>query len=112
MTRYASRRVYLVPTDLRELTGPTTGVLELPTRLDWSEQRLYDLSHKSHVGLMYERVIREATQLDELRAYLNHEMLVRIWPYLYLPIEARYTWETHFPKLRRASHVHGEPRRP
>lgn len=102
-SRYASHRVYLVPTDLRELTGPTTGVLELPTRLDWSEQRLYDLSDKSHVGLMYERVIREATQLDDLRAYLNHETLVRIWPYLYLPIEARHTWEAHFPKLRRAA---------
>lgn len=101
--RYASHRVYLVPADLSELTGPVTGVVELPTRLDWSEQHVYDLSNSSHVGLMYERVIREASRLDDLRTYLNHETLVQIWPRLYLPVEARQAWEASFPKLRRAA---------
>ncbi|MEQ4718914.1 hypothetical protein [Nonomuraea sp. B19D2] len=106
--RYAGHRAYLVPTDLCELTGPATGVVELPTRLDWSEQRLYDLSNNGHVGLMYERVIREATQFNDLRAYLNHETLIRVWPCLFLPAEARHRWETQFSELRRAAfrHVH------
>ncbi|WP_188191466.1 hypothetical protein [Nonomuraea sp. SYSU D8015] len=101
--RYASHRVYLVPADLGELTGPAAGVVELPTRLDWSEQHIYDLSNQSHVVLMYERVIREASHLDDLRTYLNQETLVRIWPRLYLPVNARQAWETIFPELRRAA---------
>ncbi|TDC08490.1 hypothetical protein E1267_10195 [Nonomuraea longispora] len=102
-SRYASRRVYLVPADLTELTGPITGVVELPTRLDWSEQRFYDMLDNSHVGLMYERVIREATRLDELRMYLNYEKLIELWPRLFLPIEARRAWEASFQQLRRAA---------
>ncbi|WP_326823863.1 hypothetical protein [Streptosporangium sp. NBC_01756] len=102
-TPYASRRVYLVPADLSELTGPTVGVVELPTHLDWSEQRVYDLSDDSHVGLMYERVIREAFHPDDLRTYLNHETLNRIWPRLYLPVQARKAWETRFRGLVRAA---------
>ncbi|OUC96586.1 hypothetical protein [Streptosporangium minutum] len=102
-SRYASRRTYLVPADLSELAGPFTGVVRLPVRLDWSEQRVYDLSDDSHVGLMYERVIREASHLDDLRAYLNRETLIRLWPHLYLPAQARKTWETRFRDLARAA---------
>ncbi|MEU9834275.1 hypothetical protein AB0D67_22345 [Streptosporangium sp. NPDC048047] len=102
-SRYASRRVYLVPADLDELIGPMVGVVELPTHLDWSEQRVYDLADDSHVGLMYERVIREASQLDDLRTYLNRETLVRIWPSLYLPVQARRAWEACFQNLLRTA---------
>jgi hypothetical protein len=101
--RYARQRVYLVPSDLGELIGPATGVVELPTWLDWSEQRVYDLSDSSDLVLMYERVIREAVHFDDLRTYLNRETLIRIWPRLYLPIEARQAWETSFPTLRRVA---------
>ncbi|MEU7002970.1 hypothetical protein [Nonomuraea sp. NPDC046570] len=101
--RYTSHRVYLVPADLGELTGPVDGVVRLPMRLDWSEQGVYHLSDSSHVGLMYERVIREATRMDDLRMYLNRETLIRIWPYLYLPAAVRKAWETRFPGLVRAA---------
>ncbi|MEV6859843.1 hypothetical protein AB0M44_02375 [Streptosporangium subroseum] len=102
-SRYASRRVYLVPDDLSELTGPVAGVVELPTHLDWSEQHVYDLTDDSHLGLMYERVIREAVHHDDLRTYLNGRVLIRIWPRLYLPIQARQAWEARFPDLVRAA---------
>ncbi|MFD8527692.1 hypothetical protein ACFV0L_09810 [Streptosporangium canum] len=116
-SRYAGRRTYLVPADLSELAGPVAGVVRLPIRLDWSEQRAYDLSDDSHVGLMYERVIREASHLDDLRTYLNRETLVRLWPRLYLPAQARKVWETQFRDLcgrrnggaQAAGHRHGEP---
>ncbi|MEU4230697.1 hypothetical protein AB0F17_40950 [Nonomuraea sp. NPDC026600] len=102
-SRYASHRVYLVPADLHELAGPSTGVVELPLHLDWSEQRVYDLKDDGQLGLMYERVIREAVQLDDLRTYLNGSVLVRIWPRLYLPVQARQVWEARFRNLVRAS---------
>jgi hypothetical protein len=79
-SRYASHRGCLLPTVLSELTGPVTGVVELPTRLDWSEQGVYDLSDSSQVGLMYERVIREATRLEDLRTYYVHSFFAQHLP--------------------------------
>lgn len=80
-----------------------TGVVELPIHLDWSEQRVYDLDDDAQLGLMYERVIREAVHVDDLRTYLNGSVLVRIWPRLYLPIQARRTWEARFHGLARVA---------
>ncbi|MER6169736.1 hypothetical protein [Streptosporangium sp. NPDC001681] len=77
--------------------------MELPTHLDWSEQRVYDLTDDGQLGLMYERVIREAVHLDDLRKHLNGAVLIRIWSRLYLPIQARHTWETRFRNLVRAA---------
>lgn len=102
-SRYASRRSYLVPARLDELVGPVTGVVELPTHLDWSEQRIYDLDDDAQVGLMYERVIREAAHIDDLRTYLNASTLIRVWPRLFLPVLARQAWEARFRHLTRAA---------
>lgn len=114
-SRYASHRVYLVPADLAELTGPVTGVVELPTHLDWSEQHVYDLTDEGQLGLMYERVIREAVHSDDLRAHLNDAVLVRMWPRLYLPVQARGAWEARFRSSRApyntvACHIDGHVR--
>ncbi|TLF72796.1 hypothetical protein FE391_16175 [Nonomuraea sp. KC401] len=57
----------------------------------------------SHVGLMDERVIREATRLDDVRTYLNHEKLIELWPRLFLPIEVRRAWEASSLRLGRAA---------
>ncbi|SEL68177.1 hypothetical protein SAMN05660976_03070 [Nonomuraea pusilla] len=78
-------------------------MVELPTHLDWSEQRVYDLDDDAQLGLMYERVIREAAYIDDLRAYLNAAVLVRIWPRLFLPVQARQAWEARFRHLVRAA---------
>lgn len=53
---YEDGRPYTVPDSLEELTGPTSGVVELPQRLDWPEQGRYDLSDPRQRNLMYERV--------------------------------------------------------
>lgn len=92
-----------MPAGLEELAGPTTGVVELPTHLDWSEQRIYHLDDHAELGLMYERVIREAARVDDLRTYLNASVLIRIWPRLYLPVQARQAWEARFRTLVRAA---------
>jgi hypothetical protein len=52
---------------------------------------------------MYERVIREATQVDDLRSYLNGTVLRDVWRSLFLPIRVRRTWEERFPDLRLAA---------
>jgi hypothetical protein len=100
---YEDGRPYTVPGSLDELVGPTTGVIELPARLDWSEQGRYDLSDPRQLNIMYERVIREAMHAEDLDAYLHGPTLVRVWPQLWLPVKVRRMWEARFPSLVRAA---------
>jgi hypothetical protein len=51
---------------------------------------------------MYETVLREATSPDELARWLDGPTLVRRWPELVLPPQARQPWEARFPELAAA----------
>ena len=61
-----------------ELVGPVSGVIRLPLRLDWSERAEFHLEDPAERNVMYERVIREATQVDDLRLYLNDVVLHQV----------------------------------
>ena len=100
---YEDGRPYTVPETLEELTGPTLGVVELPLRLDWSEQGRYDLADPKQLALMYERVIRESMHVEDLRAYLDGPTLRSVWPRLWLPRKVRRMWESRFLALAPAA---------
>jgi hypothetical protein len=102
-TLYEDGRPYTVPESLEELTGPTAGVVELPLRLDWSEQGRYDLSDERQRNLMYERVIRESMRVEDLRTYLHGPTLRRVWRQLWLPRKVRGMWESRFRGLAGAA---------
>jgi hypothetical protein len=96
---YADRRPYVVADSLEELTGPTTGEVELPLRLDWSEQRRYNLDHVRELSLMYERVLNEAMKVQDLRRYVHGPTLRAVWSRMFLPPRLRAAWEGWFPEL-------------
>lgn len=100
---YSEQRPYTVADNLDELVGPTTGRVELPSRLDWSEQGTYDLDEPRELNLMYERVLREAMDVQDLRRYLDGSMLRTVWRRLFLPQRVRDLWERRFPELADAS---------
>ena len=100
---YEDGRPYTVPDTLEELTGPTSGVVELPLRLDWSEQGRYNLSDPLQRNLMYEVVIRESMRVEDLRAYLDGRTLRQVWRQLWLPRKVRRLWESRFCELVRAA---------
>lgn len=100
---YAAVRPYTVPDTLEELTGPTGGVVELPGHLDWGPRRLYNLDDFSDSRLLYMRVIRESTHVEDLRRFLNAQVLTRLWPQLVLPPRVRALWQDRFPSLDRAA---------
>jgi hypothetical protein len=100
---YAESRPYLLPETLGELAGPLTSLVLLPLRLDWSERTEFRLDDPAERNVMYERVIREATRAEDLRSYLNEQVLRQVWNQLYLPARARRTWEERFPDLRLAA---------
>jgi len=101
--RYAEIRPYTVPDSLSELTGPVSGVVDLPTSLDWSQQGRYDLSVDKDRRRLYETVIREAMDPAELRRLLDEGLLLRLWPSLWLPRRVKAMWEDRFPQLRSAT---------
>jgi hypothetical protein len=96
---YAENRPYLLPETLGELGGPLTGVVRLPLRLDWSERAEFHLDDPAERNVMYERVIREATRIDDLCTYLNGMVLREVWRSLFLPVKVRRIWEERFPDL-------------
>lgn len=97
---YAENRPYLTPDSLAALVGPVAGIIQLPLRLDWSERAVFHLDDPAERNVMYERVIREATQPDDLHSYLNESVLRKVWRSLFLPREVRRSWELRFPDLR------------
>ncbi|GAA5127626.1 hypothetical protein [Haloechinothrix salitolerans] len=96
---YSEQRPYLVADSLDELVGPTVGLVELPLRLDWSEQGTYNLDEPCELNLMYEVVLSEAMDVQDLRRYLNGPMLPVVWRRLFLPQRVRELWEVRFPEL-------------
>ncbi|GIH97872.1 hypothetical protein ACFFMN_38300 [Planobispora siamensis] len=96
---YANIRPYAVPHSLEELAGPADGIVTLPGWLDWSPRRSYNLSDPAALRVMYEQVIQEGREQD-LTAYLNADLLARVWPALILPVRVRRLWESRFIGLR------------
>jgi hypothetical protein len=100
---YAENRPNLLPDTLGELVGPVTGVVQLPLRLDWSGRAEFHLDDPAERNVMYERVIREAAHVDDLRLYLNETVIRQVWRQLFLPVHFRQSWEERFPDLRLAA---------
>ncbi len=95
-------RPAVVARTLAELTGPTRGVVELPVRLMWCGERVFDLADPDDLLWMYENVLRETTRVDDLRALVNGRTLRRVWRRLNLPRGVRLAWETRHRGLRAA----------
>ena len=95
-------RLALVIGDLAELRGRVTGVIELPHRMVWlpPEDRRFDLGDAYDLTRVYEIVLRESVQFDELRTWLDAGTLLRLWPQLFLPRGVRLAWEQRHPQLK------------
>jgi hypothetical protein len=101
-SRYADQRPYLVADSLDDLHGPTSGTVALDHRLDWSGRARYDLDNPRRLASMYETVLREATDPNDLTRWLDGPTLVRLWADLVLPPQVRQPWEARFTQLAAA----------
>lgn len=91
---------YDVPSSLDALAGPKRGRVELPLVVYWGPPRTFDVDDESDRASMYRAVIRVGRPVDQ-EAFLNRDLLLRVWPTIWLPERCRSTWETAFPELRR-----------
>lgn len=100
-SRYGDQRPYLVPEQLGDLCGPTSGIVELEPHLDWSGRTRFDLDNPRRLASLYETVLREAPSPADLHRWLDQETLIRLWPTLVLPPTLRRRWQERFPQLAR-----------
>lgn len=104
-SRYQARpgRRAIVVTNLDALTGPSSGVVELPLRLFWSSpDRTFDLDQPSMRQWLYQTVLREASRPEDLTTFLSRDILIGLWPGMWLPAGVRRAWEEIHPALCRA----------
>lgn len=91
----------IVVLDLADLRGPTDGTVELPLHLFWSSPgHVFDLGDPDMRAWLYQTVLREAAGAADLTSYLNRDILLALWPELYLPKGVRQAWEDQHPVLR------------
>jgi hypothetical protein len=94
----------MVAPSLADLRGPTEGTVELPLWLFWSlPGHTFDLGDPDMRLWLYQTVLREASHLEDLTAYLDGETLTALWPELFLPKGVRQAWEDAHPLLRAAA---------
>ena len=74
-------------------TGPVIGVVELPLRLYWSDDKnRFDLADEADRRLLYQIVLAEGTGSD-VRTYLHLPTLLAIWNTLWLPAPVHEAWD-------------------
>ena len=89
---------YEIPDTLDELTGPSTGLLELPHHIYWGPEPTVDLDTTGGATKAYQALLNEGAAIDQT-ALLNRELLLAVWPVLTLPDRVRLLWEDRFPEL-------------
>ena len=102
-SRYQSRpgRGVMVAPSLADLRGPAEGTVELPLRLFWScPGHTFDLGDPDMRLWLYQTVLREASQPEDLATYRDGDTLIALWPDLFLPSGVRQAWEDAHPLLR------------
>jgi hypothetical protein len=89
-----------LPESLDQLHGPTHGVVDLPLHLAWSGMTSYDLGKPRQRMGLYRTVLHEGLH-DDLPRYLNHDLLLQLWPVLRTLVgrTVRAVWEDAFPEL-------------
>jgi hypothetical protein len=100
---YADQRPYAVVESLDDLRGPNSGVVTLDQRLHWSGIATFDLGDRRRQAMLYETVLREASDAGDLVRWLDGAMLVRLWPNLVLPRQVRGLWQSRFEQLGRTA---------
>ncbi|MER8225765.1 transcriptional regulator [Streptomyces sp. NPDC094143] len=75
--RFARR----LPARLTELAGPAHGTADLPLHLAWSGLTRFDLDQARLRMSCYRIVLAEGGR-DDIVRYLNHDLLVSVWPVL------------------------------
>ena len=83
-----------IPADLEDRSLPkASGKVTLPRHVAWSMPYSYDLDKPTSRRLCYARVMTEGLA-DDVRYYINLDVLLDIWDELWLSPHVREAWST------------------
>ncbi|MCZ1011898.1 hypothetical protein [Streptomyces lydicus] len=89
-----------VVASLDDLQGPSSGSVQIPTRLADRELSGHaDLDNPWQRLQLYRRLLLTGTA-EQQRQLLNRELLRQMWPHRIGPPALLKTWEDRFPELR------------
>jgi hypothetical protein len=94
LTLGPAARPVAVPEDLDDPgVVKAAGRVELPLHVRWSGPPItYDLAERADRARVYEQVLREGT-VDDVRFYIEADLLLDLWDELVLPPTVRGAWE-------------------
>ncbi|MEU5367230.1 transcriptional regulator [Streptomyces sp. NPDC005925] len=94
------RFVRRLPATLEDLAGPARGTVCLPLHLTWSGLTRFDLD-QPRLRMSCYRIVLAEGQRDDLVRYLNHDLLLSMWPVLRTLVSRsiREVWEDAFVEL-------------
>lgn len=74
-------------------TGPSSGVVELPLRLYWSDRHnRFDLADHAERRLLYQIVLSEGSA-DDVGQFLHLPTMLNIWDQLWLSAAVHDAWD-------------------
>jgi hypothetical protein len=84
---------------LEDLSGPARGIVELTHEvLPGEPRRLFNLGNPRHAWALYGLLLWRGTS-DQLRAWINRDLLIQMWNPSIAPLVIRGIWENRFPEL-------------
>jgi hypothetical protein len=94
---YRDLRPVVMPSALEDLRATLPELVRLPNRLAWSGPTQFRTTDDEGLRELYVTVIREASTADDLAAYLDAGILIRLWPTLTLGRDLESAWSRRFP---------------
>ncbi len=98
--RMSTHRPYEIPRSLDELHGPGLGsVLCLNHSIIWApDSQTIELHDLDDVHFAYTALINNGTSEDQ-EHFMNRDLLLNVWPKLFLPWRVYRLWQEAFPEL-------------
>jgi hypothetical protein len=78
------------------------GIIQLPLHVFWSgpgPDKRWNLDDRRQRLQVYEMVLTEGND-DDVRAFIDIDELLKLWPDLWLSPHVRQAWASHLRKLR------------
>lgn len=91
---------YAIVDSLDELQGPIEGSVTLPHSVFWAPgSKTLSIDCEATRMQAYQAVLSEGT-VEQVREYVNRDLLIEMWPRLNVPIRVAKGWEQRFPELQ------------
>ncbi|MDR2620775.1 MAG: hypothetical protein LBC29_06660 [Propionibacteriaceae bacterium] len=94
---FADRRPWFTPDSLDNLHGPRSGLVWVSAHINTAPEPVYNFDDPAELRAGYSAIVQEAIP-GEHEWLLDKELLLKLWPDLFLPRQCRAVWIAKFPE--------------